>query len=165
MLRECYAGDRNYCPAPLDSQIVFATAEAMDQEGESLPPLINSGETGRAPALAGTNEANRDMGLMATFTTRQSDHQRGWQGLLAGNARCDQCCVVFGRVSARHLLFPRHWEHTECPFAGAIAEIPGDGLSFRPSVGLIVAGLASRGRAKAGEYYDAGSVISNRSST
>jgi hypothetical protein len=36
---------------------------------------------------------------------------------------------------------------------------------IRPSLGLCVAGLASRGRAKAGGDYDAGSVTSNTSST
>jgi hypothetical protein len=37
--------------------------------------------------------------------------------------------------------------------------------SHQAFVGLVMAGLASRGRAKAGGDYDAGSITSNRSST
>lgn len=55
--------------------------------------------------------------------------------------------------------------HPEFPAAGVMTFGPRRQALIRPSLGLSMAGLASRGRAKAGGDYDAGSVTSNTSST
>jgi hypothetical protein len=100
------------------------------------------------------------MGMVATLVAHEGDHQRGWKRLFTGHAGRDQGGVILGGVCARHVLLPRHGK-TPGPLRRSDSGRSRLQALRWPSVGVVMAGLASRGRAKAGGYYDAGSVTFN----